>query len=81
VSWSDYWVERARSSAEHQRLVYGLEVPRSLNSLLDRERPRLGLAASVHVLAFVFFWIPPRRTPDLLASPRRPRHPRAGPQD
>ncbi len=55
MSWSDYWVERARKSAEHQRLVYGLEVPRSLNSLLDRERPRLGLAASLHVLAFVFF--------------------------
>ena len=55
MSWSDYWVERARNSAEHQRLVYGLEVPRSLNSLLDRERPRLGLAASLHVLAFVFF--------------------------
>ncbi len=54
MSWSDYWVERARHSAEHQRLAYGLEVPRSLNSLLDRERPRLGLAASLHVLAFVF---------------------------
>lgn len=55
MSWSGYWVERARNSAERQRLVYGLEVPRSLDSLLDRERPRLGLAASLHVLAFVFF--------------------------
>lgn len=55
MSWSDYWVERARNSAERQRLVYGLEIPRSLDSLLDRERPRLGLAASLHVLAFVFF--------------------------
>jgi len=55
VSWSEYWIERARNSAERQRLIYGLEVPRSLDSLLDRERPRLGLAASLHVLAFVFF--------------------------
>jgi FAD/FMN-containing dehydrogenase/ferredoxin len=54
LSWSGYWVERARNSAKHQRQIYGLDASPSLNNLLDRERPSLGLAASLHVLAFIF---------------------------
>jgi len=58
VSWSGYWVARARHSAYRQRDLYGLELPRTLDRLLAQERPQLGLAGTLQAMAFVFLGSP-----------------------
>jgi FAD/FMN-containing dehydrogenase/ferredoxin len=55
VNWSGYWIERARQSAHHQRHLYGLEMPRTLENLLAHEPPRLGITGTMRVMAFVLF--------------------------
>ncbi len=61
MSWSNYWIGRARTAARRQKRFYGLEVPGALTRLLEREEPRLGLAGSLRVLAFVLFGSPRAR--------------------
>jgi FAD/FMN-containing dehydrogenase/ferredoxin len=58
VSWSGYWVARARHSAYRQQHLYGLELPRTLDRLLAQETPRLGMAGTLRVMAFVFLGSP-----------------------
>lgn len=58
MSWSSYWVERARHSAYRQRHLYGLEMPRALDRLLAQEAPRLGLTSTLQVMAYVFLGSP-----------------------
>ena len=59
MSWSRYWIQRARRSASRRRRLYGLEVPRALDHLLAQETLHLGLASSLRFIAFVLFG-PPR---------------------
>lgn len=58
MSWSSYWVERARNAASRQRRLYGLEVPAVLSRLFEQEGPQLGLTATLRVIAFVVFGSP-----------------------
>lgn len=58
MSWSGYWVARARHSAYRQRHLYGLELPRTLDRLLAQEAPRVGLTGTLQVMAFVFLGSP-----------------------
>ena len=59
MSWSGYWIRRARSSAQRQTQIFGLKVPRALDRLLEEETLHLGLIDTLRVMAFVFFG-PPR---------------------
>ena len=59
MSWSGYWIRRARSSAQRQTQIFGLKLPRALDSLLQEETLHLGLIDTLRVMAFVFFG-PPR---------------------
>lgn len=54
MSWSDYWIERARLSARRQRRLYGLEIPHALDQLLETENPRVGFTDSVRIATFTF---------------------------
>ncbi len=54
MSWSDYWIERARLSARRQRRLFGLEIPRALAQLLETESPRIGPAGCLRVATFIF---------------------------
>ena len=54
MSWSGYWIVRARQSAHRQQHLYGLELPRALENLLAQEPPRLGLAGTLRIMTFVF---------------------------
>lgn len=58
MSWSSYWMERARNAAGRQRRLYSLEVPAALTELFEQEEPQLGLIATLRVIAFVVFGSP-----------------------
>jgi FAD/FMN-containing dehydrogenase/ferredoxin len=61
VSWSSYWMERARNASSRQRRLYDLEVPAALNKLLKEEEPHLGLTDTLRVITFVVFGSPRAR--------------------
>ncbi len=58
MSWSSYWIERARTAARRQKRVYGLEIPGPLTRLFELDDPLLGLIDSLRVVAFVLFGSP-----------------------
>ncbi len=61
MSWSSYWLERARTAARRQKRIHGLETSGPLTRLLAQEEPRLGPADSLRVIAFVYFGSPRAR--------------------
>ncbi len=61
MSWSSYWIKRARIAARREKRFYGFETPARLTSLLRQSELRLGPAASLRIIAFVLFGSPRAR--------------------
>ena len=61
MTWSRYWLHRARTVSEHRKRVYGLEPPPPLQSILGREARSLSPADSLRILVYTLFGSPGER--------------------